>query len=332
MHIITPNNRTNPFGFPINATTPVAPQQVQSVVNPPAREFGIQDVSGCGDVNEVMQHIGIVGDYTKENIDHVCRGYSLIRDDRGTPLSIVNSSWDLLQPVETFAFMDALKTQLNFRYTRAGFTHGGNQLFIEAKMGVMEVKPRHQWQVGDIIEKRLCARTSFGYPAIATKLMEEFYRLWCKNGCGRWIKAGAEATNISVRHTRNQRQIIGAEIDRATGIKNVFMHTQSDINTMAHTTCTRAQFELINNIVTPNDTTRGDNVRALIADQFHNEDLGTFGATAWDAFNAFTAYQNHYRVARNTKTASSNENRHHAINNPSFVRKVRNAIEQVVGV
>ena len=135
MQIITPTPRTTHLGFPINATLPTAPQQVQSVSNPPAREFGIQDVSMCGDVNEVMQRIGIVGDYVKENIDHVCRGYSLIRDDRGTPLSIVNSSWDLLQPVETFAFLDALKTQLDFKYTRAGFTHNGNQLFIEAKMG-----------------------------------------------------------------------------------------------------------------------------------------------------------------------------------------------------
>ena len=67
MHIITPNNRTNPFN-PINATTPVAPQQVQSVVNPPAREFAPR--WWVWDVNEVMQHIGIVGDYTKENIDH----------------------------------------------------------------------------------------------------------------------------------------------------------------------------------------------------------------------------------------------------------------------
>ena len=57
--------------------------------------------------------------------------------------------------------------------------------------------------------KRLCARTSFGYPAIATKLMEEL-PLLVQKCCGRWIKAGAEATNIS-GHTRNQRQIIGAE-------------------------------------------------------------------------------------------------------------------------
>ena len=112
----------------------------------------------------------------------------------------------------------------------------------------------------------------------------------------------------------------------------MFQNLNTDINKLAHTPCTRAQFELINNLVTPQDTTRGDNVRAVIADQFHNEELGTFGATAWDAFNAFTAYQNHYRVARNTKTATSTENRHHAINNQSFVRKVRHAINDVVFV
>ena len=106
------------------------------------------------------------------------------------------------------------------------------------------------------------------------------------------------------------------------------MHTQSDINTMAHTTCTRAIIELINNIVTPNDTTRGDNVRALIADQFHNEDLNIW-VTAWMRLTHLP-HTNHC-VARNTKTASSNENRHHAINNSVLCVKFA-TIEQVVGV
>lgn len=308
---------------------PQAPSQVQTIVNPPARTFGIVDVSMCNDVNQVMERIGIVGNYTKENIDHVCSGYSLIRDDRGTPLSIVNSSWDLLQPVETFAFLDALKTQLDFNYTRAGFTHGGNQLFIEAEMGLFNVD--HPTHVGDVVKKRITALTSFGREKIATKIQEQFYRLWCSNGCGKWF-SDKDAINLSVRHTRNQRQIIGNEIDRATGIKNVFVFAEADINTMANTRINQAQFELMNNLVVPNDTTRGDRMRAEIATQFNNPEMGTFGKTAWDAFNAFTAWQNHTRTARNTAIATSEENRHHAINNPNFARGVRKAINQVCGI
>ena len=78
------------------------------------RQFAIQNVSGASDVNDVLSQLN-VGTYGKTKSTE-CDGFSIIKDDQGNPLTIVRSTYDVLQPIEAFAFLDCLKDELEFEY------------------------------------------------------------------------------------------------------------------------------------------------------------------------------------------------------------------------
>lgn len=286
----------------------------------PKRTFGMQDVSGAKDINEILDKLQ-VGDYSARKIPEVCEGYQVISDDFGNPVSIVSETWDLLQPLECFSFMDALKTNLGFNYTGAGFTHNGKRMQIIAEVKDHEVKSPKK---GDIVKKRLVARTSFD-GSISTNIKIELYRLWCKNGCGNWISGDM---NIRARHSKNQRVILNEAIDQATGLKNIFLNLEKDMDHMAQTKVRESQVRKVIHEVFPLESTRSENIRDIVWSEFSNEDRGTFGNSAWDLFNAFTSYQTHLKTTRETKQTSKKENRYHTTFASGFSKKVRKAIAE----
>lgn len=293
------------------------------------REFKVQDVSQCENVNDILSFLQ-VKDYSKEDIPQVCKGYSRILDDRGCPLAIVKDSYDLLQPIEAFAFMDALKETMGFDYKESGFTHEGRRLFISAYSGQMHVGKKTK---GDVLQKRVTAHTSFDGSS-STILKTELLRVWCNNGCATWT----DDQVIKVRHTRNQRAIMSEALSQATGMEQVFSKIENDINHLDSVNVTRGQMRKMANKYFKIDgkhdddiPTKSKNGRDRMLSQFHHETLGTFGQTAWDAMNAYTAYMTHDRPTRNTKGASKEENQWRGAFSEKDSRKFRNIITEVVG-
>ena len=91
-------------------------------------------------------------------------------------------------------------------------------------------------------------------------------------------------------------------------------------------------FDLINQIVFKGESKQAETAREAVRAQFTNERLGAFGETAWDVFNAFTAYQTHDRVTRQTEQTTREENRFRALADNTFPVKVRNAISEVLAL
>lgn len=298
-----------------------------NVVQSTAREFKLHDVSDCDDVNEVLNQLNI-GRYSKVNIPHVCKGYSVIKDDFGNPLSIVQDTYDLLQPQKAFAFMDSLREQVGFTYSNAGFLQNGRQLFIQGKLGDFEVPTTSERRKGDVLNKIITAKTSFD-GSIATTIAIEILRVWCDNGCASW-----ESDSIigKVKHTKNQDARMTRALAHATGLRQVVQELESDISTLANAQMTREQFEQVASRVFSGDSTRAENQRDAVQTQFSNERLGAFGTTAWDAMNAFTAWATHERTARNTEQTTREENHFRAQSDSAFPRKVRKAIQEVMAV
>ena len=135
-------------------------------------------------------------DYSTESLNHACNGFKLIKDDRGEPLTIVSETYDLLQPTLAFAFLDCLKDEIGFTYENAGFTTKGAN-FIQGSLGEFEV-PTSNDRKGDILDKRIVARTSFD-GSLATVIQIELLRVWCSNGWASWDKENKIA---KVKHTR----------------------------------------------------------------------------------------------------------------------------------
>jgi len=291
------------------------------------REFKLVDVSSAENVNDVLTTLD-VGDYSQESISHVCKGFSLIKDDRGEPLTIVSSTYDLLQPTEAFAFLDCLKDEIDFDYSRAGFLQEGRQLFIQGSLGNFEVPTNQDRKKGDILDKRVIAKTSFD-GSLATSISIEILRVWCDNGCASWDKENRIA---KVKHTRNQRVLMRTALEQATGMRQVIQNLESDIVTLSAREVTPLELERVSEIVFSGESSQAETAREAVKAQFTNERLGAFGETAWDVFNAFTAYQNHDRVTRETKQTTREENRFRSLGDSAFPTKVRNAMREVLAV
>lgn len=301
------------------------PNSLPTAIAP--RAFEIQDVSDCDNVNDVLTTLE-VGDYSTQSLNHICQGFKLIKDDRNEPLTIVSSTYDLLQPVEAFAFLDALKDEVGFDYANAGFTHQGRQLFIQGSLGEFEVPTSNDRKKGDVLDKRIVARTSFD-GSLATTIQIELLRVWCDNGCASWDKENKIA---KVKHTRNQRAIMTTALEQATGMRQVIQSLESDIVTLSDREVTPYEFDLINEIVFKGESKQAETAREAVKAQFSNERLGAFGETAWDVFNAFTAYQTHDRTTRETKQTSRQENLFRSQSDSAFPTKVRNAMNEVLAV
>lgn len=303
----------------------------KSTPNLEPREFKVRDVSQCENVNDILSFLN-VGDYSKENIPNVCKGYSRILDDRGFPLAIVKDTYDLLNPVEAFAFMDALVSTMGLNYRESGFTHEGKRLFITA-YGEPIVIAHKDRKLGDTLQTRVTCVTSFDGSS-STIIKIEFLRVWCSNKMASWMTD----ETIKVRHTRNQRAIMSQALSQATGIEMIFSKIENDINHLNTVKVTRGQMRKMANIFFEIDGKKEDDVhtktingRDRMLSQFHHETLGTFGQTAWDAMNAYTAYMTHDRPSRKTKGASKDENAWRGAFSERSSRKFRNIITQVVG-
>jgi phage/plasmid-like protein (TIGR03299 family) len=310
-----------------NQFNPSEVSNLANVVQTTAREFMLHDVSDCEDVNEVMNHLN-VGRYSKVDIPNVCKGYSVIKDDFGNPLSIVQDTYDLLQPQKAFAFMDSLREQVGFTYSKAGFLQNGRQLFIQGKLGDFEVPTTSDRRKGDILNKIITAKTSFD-GSMATTIAIEILRVWCDNGCASWEN---DSVIGKVKHTKTQDVRMARALSHATGLRQVVQDLENDISTLSNVQMTGEQFEQVATRVFAGDSTRSENQRDAVKTQFANERLGAFGSTAWDAMNAFTAWATHERTSRNTEQTTREENHFRAQSDSAFPRKVRKAIQEVMAV
>ena len=291
------------------------------------RQFAIQNVASALDVNDVLSQLN-VGTYSKTKSTE-CNGFSVIKDDQGDPLTIVRSTYDILQPVEAFAFLDCLQAELGFTYENAGFTHEGKRLFIQGKLGDFEAPSSDSRKVGDVIDKRITATTSFD-GSKATEIQIEFLRLWCANGCANWTSDNAIA---KVKHTRNQRSRLNLAVEQATGIRQIIQNVESDVALLTSRAFTGEQVEAVSRLVFPNDTKQAETARESVLSQFSNERLGAFGETAWDCLNAFTAWNTHERTLRETKQTSLEESAFRNVGESrKFAVEVREAIDQVYAI
>lgn len=295
------------------------------IINQNPRAFGIQDVSQAEDVNDVLTQLN-VGTFSKVPTQDMPTKFHVIKDDNGNPLSIVRNTYDLLQPIEAFAFLDSLQNELGFTYENAGFTHEGNRLFIQGSLGEFEAPSNGSKNVGDVLDKRIVATTSFD-GSRATEIAVQILRVWCANGCASWTNDNAIA---NVKHTRNQRTRLNLAVQQATGIRNIIQNLEDDVSTLSARAFTPKMVEDVSRIVFPNETKQAESYRETILSEFDNSDRGTFGETAWDCFNAFTAWNTHERTLRETKGTSLEESAFRNVGNSrSFAVNVRSAIDKV---
>ena len=290
----------------------------------PSREFKIHDLSECKTSNDVADIIDL-GTYTKEP-SRDCNGWSVVRDHHGEALTMVRTkSYKLRQPIELLNDLGSLQDELDFKWSQGGLLNNGRRFFLKGEMESFEVVP------GDVVNKHIMALD--GYDGLtASQIMQGILRMLCANG---QLSYDVGAKIYSVKHTKNAQKRINEALEQARGITSSFQGLQDDMKLLAQTEMTALQCASVAEIIFPNDSKQSEKTRERIVEQFHNERLGTFGKSAWDVFNAFTAYRNHdvtYKESKNTTGKSSAENRFNAIelNSAKFGKEVRAGIDAVL--
>lgn len=260
------------------------------------------DISACKSASEVMECLGLDKPYTTKPIPDF-PGSKGIYSPSGKPVCVVNSTYDLLQPREAFELMHPTVSKFGGQYTEATFLKGGTQLVISAKLRESSIK-REDRRKGDVIQQNINFYTSFDGSKQSNWALQ-LYRVWCDNGCASW----ESLLSMSLKHTINQRKRLPAISERLNNIETVGGSLFNQMNQLAATPFNKDQAEIAAKRVVKGDKTRSINIREAILNEFHNEKRGTFGSSAWDMFNAFTAYQTHEQTYRETAGVSRDENR-----------------------
>ena len=286
------------------------------------RNFKIHDVSECKDITEIGSVID-AGTYSMTPSKE-CGGFSVVHDHLGNALTMVNSTFKLSQPMQTLAELDSLKETIGFEYSEAGFLNNGKRLFIKGKLGKFDVNG----DGSDVIEKHIIALDGFD-GSTSRQIMLGFVRMACANG---QLMYDVASYIMKVKHTKNAQNRVNDALTQATGITQRFQFLEDDLALLAGTTFSEKQVSRVAEIVFPNDTKTSENTRERILEQFSNERLGTNGSSAWDCFNAFTAWNNHDRSSRKTAQTSRMENQFLAteVNSRQFGSDVRKGIDVVL--
>jgi phage/plasmid-like protein (TIGR03299 family) len=263
----------------------------------------IKQLDNCTNVNEVLTSIGADQPYREEPIScasGTLPAYKAIVDGTGKPVCVNNASYNLLQPIEAFAYMDDVRQSINANYTEAGFLKGGRALYISAKVPeTINLNP----EVGDILSFVLNFWTSFD-GSMQSNLTMGWERLVCSNG----MTAFDFEQNKSIKHTRYQHERIARVVENITGVRRVLQSDSAAIQTLTRTRIQRVDAEVITRRWFKGDSTRSQNVRGEVLNLFE-QGLGNRGQTCWDLLNGLTEYQNHRVQYRNTEGTTSAENR-----------------------
>lgn len=261
-----------------------------------------RDISDCKSANEVLESLGLDKPYTTERELYGYKGYKGIVDPNGKRLCIVNDSYDLLQPREAFELMHPTVERFGGTYNKATFLQGGRQLVISAKIGSTEIA-RADRRKGDVIETSINFFTSFDGSKQSDWALQ-LLRVWCANGCASWEKL----VTMSVKHTKQQRSRFDEIRAKFDSIDNVGGSTLATMQRLTAQAMSVDQAKLAIEEVIGGTSSRSINNRETLLGEFHNEKRGTFGQTAFDMLNAFTAYQTHEATYRATASTSRSEN------------------------
>ena len=285
--------------------------------------FNEFDVSDCKDVSSVMEKIG-VKECTLEPIQSNGRSLreyqAIFMGDK--PVSVVSDSYQLVQPIKTFAYADAVLNKLDGFYKYAGFLKGGRQMFIVAGAN------GGTWKINqDEFGKEIIFWNSFD-GSLSNSISIGTIRLICSNGL---VLTKIDDVILNAKHIKNCEGRIGLAVDRLTGIKNIFAEFEGQMTALASKQVDNETARRFIETQFKGDSTRIENIRQDVFNRFENG-MGNRGKTAYDLFNGITEYMNHGMSFRNTAVASAEENQFSSNYNGANANRMHNVLKELVSL
>lgn len=234
--------------------------------------------------------------------------YAVTRATDGQPLGVVGAGYRIVQNEEAFAWCDELLGGEGFHYKTAGALRRGQVTWLLAKAPFQLDLPD-----SPIDMYVLLTNTHDGSGAVTACATP--VRVVCMNTL-RAALSGAHAS-YKIRHTRGAEARL-AEAQRVLGLtRGAADRVRERAEQMAATPISDADWRafLLDLVPDPPDSrpgqTRAENVRAEISGIYRGHRFGQddVRGTAWGAWQAVVAYNDHAMTSRRTRTSTAEETR-----------------------
>lgn len=208
----------------------------------------------------------------------------IIRTDTGAILGINGIGYSIFQNTEAMSLMEVmLAEKTDIKLDSIISYDGGRKVQLTATTGHIKIGK-------DDLEKKVSIINSFDGSA---NFMATFWlkKLVCSNG----LRAFVKESQVALRHSGD----IQAKLKNAFHIlqlsENHFDHFQAIANKLTEKIADRAMVDaFIAEMVGELGSTRQQNIAQDIEHLFQHG-KGNEGKTAWDLYNGFTEYVDHYR-------------------------------------
>lgn len=264
-----------------------------------------KDISNCnGDLSCALREADLnfrVGMEPVRDIrgNTIANAFNVARLDNGNSLGVMGNRYTPTQAQDAFRYLDAMPGKANFR--RGGLLKGG-RFFLSAEFETFNAS-------GDLLTAFGVFLSSFD-GTWANRVVWVLGRHSCANICR--FMHGTHADGVTAgragraaKHTQNHDvKLDGFIVELAMAQAS----TERSIARLSDIRLDASQFSKVVASLLPNDSTRSENMREEIAAYFTRADLGIHGRTAWDAFNAFSAYDTHAATRRATSGGTAEEN------------------------
>lgn len=264
-----------------------------------------KDISGCGgNLSCALEMADLKFDVSAEPVrdirgNTIARAFNVARQDNGNSLGVVGARYVPTQTRDAFKYLEALPGKANFK--RGGMLKEG-KFFLSAEFETFSVNNDSLTAFGVFL-------SSFD-GSWANRAVWTLERHACTNICrflvnGNADGIGANKGGRSAKHTANHAVKLDGFIFE---MQMRQVESTKTIERLQRSPLSERRFVEIVEKVVQGDSTRAENMREEIRAEFNNSSRGTLGVCAWDAFNAFSAYDTHLAIRRETETASADEN------------------------
>ena len=223
------------------------------------------------------------------------------RGDNQFPLGVVSSSYESIDNLQTFSFIDEMIGTGRACWDTAGSLAGGRVVFMQIELeGNLFLKSRPD----DKTLKKVLFFTSHDGSKAFTGMVTPI-RVVCQNTLNAAL--GNHSNCFKIKHTKNweDRKSQAAKILGLTD--SYFDDLQAVMDTLESKPVDSGYLEGFVNALFPSDKVgeevakRTETRREEITDLFYNGQ-GNLGKTRWDLWNATTEYVDHHALGRMTKS------------------------------
>jgi phage/plasmid-like protein (TIGR03299 family) len=267
---------------------------------------------------EALQYSGLAGwDLTKQPIytgnpedgyRQVADHFAVTRATDGRALGVVGHGYRIVQNEEAFAWCDLLLGGEGFHYKTAGSLRSGQVTWLLAQAPFQLDLPDSRVDMYVMLTNTHDG--SGAVTACATPV-----RVVCMNTLRAALR-GAQAT-YKIRHTSGAQARL-AEAQRVLGLtRGAAERVQQRAEELASTGISDSDFHAFLDALVPDPPdsrpgqTRAENVRTDISRIYYGDRYGQQGVrgTAWGAWQAVVAYNDHGMTSRRTRTSTAAETR-----------------------